>query len=185
MDASPLVFSRLCCPRSGRGSSAKYPRHCPACWPQPCPVRIRVRGQSVPATSPRPRLQFVRVREQSTFETCPQSCPCPVRRRKVSGIMSSPCPRTIRFHNHSMDNPESRPVGSHATSATRPRSHRRTVTCTHLFRRKAARADQPLGVWARESKFNDRSPGGASMSCSPCCPLRSTLHPPPVPGVLL
>ena len=30
-DASPLVFPRFCCPRSRRGLSAKYPRHCPAC----------------------------------------------------------------------------------------------------------------------------------------------------------
>lgn len=38
------------------------------------------------------------------------------------------------------------------------------------------------GRAARESGFDCMSPGGASMYCSPCYPLRSTLHPPPSSG---
>jgi hypothetical protein len=47
VDASPLGFSRFCCPRIGRGLSAKYPCHCPAYWPWPCPVRDHDRSLSV------------------------------------------------------------------------------------------------------------------------------------------
>ena len=92
VDASPLEFSRFCCPRSGRDLSAKSPRHCPAYWPWPCPVRIRVRSQSKPASSLRPRPQFVRGRAQPTFVTCPQICPCPVRDLTMTAI----CPRPVR-----------------------------------------------------------------------------------------
>ena len=161
-------------PHDDRGVSAR------------CPRKVRKRGHLIAASaaSPRQRPQFVRVRAQSSSATWPQTCPCPVRRRTVSGIMSSPCPRTIRFQNHSADNLGSRPIGVHATSAQRPRSHRWTLTCTHSFRRKAAGADQPMGGWARESRFDGRSPGGASMSCSPVCPLRSTLTRRPAPGLL-
>jgi hypothetical protein len=40
------------------------------------------------------------------------------------------------------------------------------------------------GKNARESRFDFMSPVVASMYCSPCCPLRSTLTRRPAPGLL-
>jgi len=66
------------------------PRHCPAYWPWSCPVRTRVRGQSMPASSPRPRPQTVHGRGHSA--TWIQSGAG--RGHKQSGVANNPWPRT-------------------------------------------------------------------------------------------
>ena len=78
-----LPGGRFLSPRSGRGLDAECPRHRPACWPWPCPVRDRVQSE----TSPQPRLD----RNQSVSVV-------------VSGprmSAASPCPRTIRVQSAS------------------------------------------------------------------------------------
>jgi hypothetical protein len=113
-----LPGGRFLSPRSGRGLDAECPRHRPACWPWPCPVRDRVqsetsphpchargRVQSVtvswPCPQPRPQSVPVRVpvraeavRDQSTSANYP--CPRPVRSRAQSMTVSSPCSWTVR-----------------------------------------------------------------------------------------
>jgi len=87
-----------------------------------CPVRIRVRDQSVSAASPRPRPQFVRGRAPSTFATWPQTCPCPVHIRVRGQSMSSPSPWTDHGRNLSLivSSPNAWPVRAKAKSANQP-----------------------------------------------------------------
>ena len=49
-------------------------------------------------------------------------------------------------------------------------------------REPSAASPQSRGVERVNQRHDCMSPVVASMSCSPCCPLRSTLHPPPGSG---
>ncbi len=84
VDASPVGCSRFYCPRGSRGSGAKYPRHWPACWPWPYPVRIRRLGQALPAAGRRPRPQIVQLCTRSAVSTCPQTSPGRVREKSAT-----------------------------------------------------------------------------------------------------
>ena len=72
-----LPGGRFLSPRSGRGLDAECPRHRPACWPWPCPVRDRVQSE----TSPHPCHARGRVQSGTVSWPCPQPRPqsVPVR----------------------------------------------------------------------------------------------------------
>ena len=114
-------------PRSGRGLDAECPRHRPACWPWPCPVRDRVQSETSPHPChargrvqsvtvswpcPHPRPQSVHVRDRvraANVRVQPVSvnnpCPRPVRIRAQSMTVSSPCSWTVRDRAESVKCP--------------------------------------------------------------------------------
>ncbi len=149
------------------------PRHSPARCPCPCPVRDRSQSETMSAVCPCPRT--VHVRGLSVNMSLPSPSPQVVRDRVQAMSAHLPIPESFRR--------QFRVATCRRPRDFRPASALATLNgAMHSFvPTQGAGADQPLGGWARESRFDGRSPGGASMSCSPCCPLRSTLTRRPAP----
>ena len=128
VQALPLSRLRFSCPRSSRGLDAECPRHRPACWPWPCPVRDRVQSE----TSPHPLHDHGRVQSVTVSWPCPQPRPqsVPVRVhvqaeavRDQSMSANYPCPRPVRSRAQSMtvSSPWSWTVRDRVESAKCPR----------------------------------------------------------------
>jgi hypothetical protein len=122
-----LPRGRFLSPRSGRGLAAECPRHRPANWPRPCPVRDGVQSEN----SPHPRPDRVRVQSVTISWPCPHPRPQPVhvrvgvraanvRTKPVS--VNSPCPRPVRSRAQSMtvSSPCSCPVRDRVESGKCP-----------------------------------------------------------------
>src|SRR5207302_3846469 len=106
-------------PMSAKDSRFKREISAPLSGLLACPVRIRVRDQSVSAASPRPRPPFVRGRAHSKSTTWPRTCPCPVSELTATAIYPWPCQGDVQVVAQDLTGP--RPGNSLEASKQRRR----------------------------------------------------------------
>ena len=130
--ALPLRSRRILSPRNGRGLVAEYPRDCPAIWPRPCTVRVRIQD----ATSPHPHRDRDRVQSVPVF--FPESHPRPQRVHVhvrvqaaivpiTSKVTTASSPQSVHSHAQSVATagPRSSPDRDRDTAANWPDHSRR------------------------------------------------------------